>query len=105
MTELELAQVWRFHHPRVSIATGPSVCNADSQVWPCDAHKLRAEVERLRGVVEAALRVRRSPDAFSGRSHWRRHYIEGVEAPVEHTLYRDCGLCTVLNRAALEEGE
>ena len=56
MTELEQAQVWRFHHPRVSIATGPSVCNADSQVWPCDAHKLRAEVERLRVGLLAILR-------------------------------------------------
>ena len=60
MTGAELEEIRERHEPAALMVGGQyeddddRVCASDGDEWPCDAYKLRAEVERLRGVVDRA---------------------------------------------------
>ena len=70
----ELEAIRERHHPGVSPVGGRyDVCDYCGGMWPCDTAVALAEVERLRGVVEAARPRDRAHgaavrDAATGRS-------------------------------------
>ena len=77
MGELEAIRARHQNRPQGSRDWRPW-CTYCSQGWPCDVETLFAEVERLRGVVEAAREVVR---IYDGPAHYPG--IEALRAALE----------------------
>ena len=84
MGELEAIRE-RHTYPPPGMHQGTSVCRCGADWHECDARLLLAEVERLRGVVEAQAKVIRAEDVS-----WElaRRYDEGDHAALEHAAFK-----------------